>query len=578
MNELKDYQSILKEKAECADVFFKKYPDLMPSQARLFGELNDTKIRTVAPEIMVYGIYNAGKSSILNELIGSDVASVKDVPETDKVTYYDWQGYKIADTPGVAAPIAHENVTQEHLKKADIVLFVMSTTGSNEKMENYVRMKFIAEAGKKIIIVLNDKNGDMGRNDSSIQLIKQQVANNMQRIGIENVDEKYCIVTVNAVRARKGRLEQKSGLSEKSGMDELRNVMINELKRTSSFHILRNAIRQLETILEEFASALEKQENSMILQKMNHVLETFSKQKLLMRREINTFIDTQADLFGTNLPQIIWSHRDETERMNKAIEKESGRLTQKVQEEIQRQIEDAVSILSMELRSFAEIKMDSQCADAESFKAIMEKLAKVDETFAENMAEEKSATRSGDGAAAIAATAGTVEIATGLVSESGKIIANHLAKTAIGKAIARTAAGKLLGSVAGTVIPIIGPIITIVSVIGALKSFLGGNDDREALEARLEQQNARERQRVEAEKQARQELNQKCLYLADNLAGELKASANESVTEILSQYEIPFREEIDARRADGQQLMADIESLRALYNEYDLLRVELGDR
>ena len=59
---------------------------------------------------MVYGIYNAGKSSILNELIGEDKAIVEDTPTTEAVTYYDWQGYKIADTPGIFAPIEHEEV------------------------------------------------------------------------------------------------------------------------------------------------------------------------------------------------------------------------------------------------------------------------------------------------------------------------------------------------------------------------------------------------------------------------------------------------------------------------------------
>ena len=206
MTELKDYQSELSAKASRVEELFKKYPDQTVELKTTFDEINELKIKTVEPQIMVYGIYNAGKSSILNELMGEDRATVNDVPETDRVTYYDWQGYKIADTPGVFAPIEHENVTEEYLRKADVVLFVMSTTGSNEKLENYTRMKAIADAGKKIIIVLNDKNGDMGKNDESINLIKRQVAVNMQRVGIADVDNKYCIVTVNAKRASDGRL------------------------------------------------------------------------------------------------------------------------------------------------------------------------------------------------------------------------------------------------------------------------------------------------------------------------------------------------------------------------------------
>ena len=122
----------------------------------------------------------------------------------------------------------------------------MSTTGSNEKAENYRRMKEISDAGKKIIIVLNDKNGDLGKNDENIQEIKRKVAVNMNQVGIADVDEKYCIVTVNAARARKGRVEKKFGLVEKSGLGELKDVILSELKRTTSFDILRTGIKQLE--------------------------------------------------------------------------------------------------------------------------------------------------------------------------------------------------------------------------------------------------------------------------------------------------------------------------------------------
>ena len=115
-------------------------------------EIYATKLDATKPEVMVFGIYNAGKSSIINELIGADRAKVEDVPTTDKVDYYEWNGYRLADTPGVGAPIEHQNVTMEHLKKADVVIFVMSTTGSNERRQNYVRMKEIVDAGKKIII------------------------------------------------------------------------------------------------------------------------------------------------------------------------------------------------------------------------------------------------------------------------------------------------------------------------------------------------------------------------------------------------------------------------------------------
>lgn len=565
MFELKDYQQILAEKAAAVEPFFEKYPDA-DALAKSFANLNATKIRTVEPEIMVYGIYNAGKSSILNELIGADKAKVEDVPTTDSVDYYDWQGYKIADTPGIFAPIEHEEVTEAHLKKADIVLFVMSTTGSNEKAENYQRMKAIADAGKKIIIVLNDKNGDLGRHDDVIQTIKQKVDINMRQVGIDNVDEKYCIVTVNAARARKGRVENKPKLVEKSGLAELKDVVLSELKRTSSFEILRGGIRQIESVLEDFIKLLEDRENSALIKKMNQVLETFTSQKISMRRQINTYIDTQAEMLGESLPQIIWESRSNADKINEIVSREIDRLNGKIQREIQRQLQDTAAVLSLELKSFAEIKIDAQTVDADAFKNILAQLSAANTEAGTELAAVPEKNSGVD--------ISTLGIATGLITQSGAEIAKHLAKTEIGKAIA----GTLFGRVAGSVVPVIGPLITIVSVVSALGNFLGNNDEHEKLEAQIREQNRQERRRVEAEMQARQEIGQKCRYLADNIADELKTAADASITEILTKYEEPFKNEIANRKAEGEQVSGDILKLREIHNEYDLLRVELGAR
>ena len=565
MFELKDYQQILGEKAARVEEFFAKYPDA-DALAKSFANINATKIRTVEPEIMVYGIYNAGKSSILNELIGADKAKVEDVPTTDSVDYYDWQGYKIADTPGIFAPIEHEEVTEAHLKKADIVLFVMSTTGSNEKAENYQRMKSIADAGKKIIIVLNDKNGDLGKNDDVIQTIKQKVDINMRQVGIDNVDEKYCIVTVNAARARKGRTENKPTLVAKSGLAELQDVILSELKRTTSFDILRGGIRQLEGVLEDFIKLLDARENSELIKKMNQVLETFNSQKISMRRQINTYIDTQAEMLGENLPQIIWSNRDNQAQIDEIIKQEIERLNGKIQREIQRQLQDAATILSLELKSFAEIKIDAKSIDAEAFKNILAQLSAVNDSASTEIVAAPEKNSSVD--------LSTIGIAGGLLTQSGAELAKHLAKTGIGQALA----GTVLGRIAGSVIPVVGPILTIVGVVSALGKIFGNNDDNEKLQAQIQQQNLQERRRVEAEMQARQEIGQKCRYLADDIADEFKNAADSSIAEILAKYEEPFKNEIANRKAEGEQVSADILKLREIFNEYDLLRVELGAR
>ena len=94
----------------------------------------------------------------------------------------------------------------------------------------------------------------------------------------------------------------------------------------------------------------------------------------------------------------------------------------------------------------------------------------------------------------------------------------------------------------------------------------------------INEANAREQRRIEIEKQARHDLAQNCRYLADKFADALKESSNKLINDVLGKYEAPFKAEIDKRKNAGDRLSDDIAQLRALKNEYDLLRVELGAR
>ena len=124
---------------------------LVDNELRAIQDLYKLKVNNLKPQIMMYGIYNAGKSSVINALIGKDVAKVADIPTTDNVDLYQWNEYEIADTPGIEAPIEDEMVTEEHLRRADVVLFVMSNTGSHDKASNYERMKKVDRSGKQLV-------------------------------------------------------------------------------------------------------------------------------------------------------------------------------------------------------------------------------------------------------------------------------------------------------------------------------------------------------------------------------------------------------------------------------------------
>ncbi|MCF0122167.1 MAG: 50S ribosome-binding GTPase [Lachnospiraceae bacterium] len=528
-----------------------------------------TKIDATNPEIMVYGIYNAGKSSIINELIGSDAAKVADVPTTDSVDYYEWNGYKIADTPGVGAPIQHEEVTQNHLKNADVVIFVMSTTGSNERKENYVRMKDIADSGKKIIIVLNDKNGDLGTNDDVINQIKIKVGWNMKTVGIEDVDKKYCIVVVNAQRARQGRIRNIPKLYEKSNMQELSTIIRHELKKAGSFAILSSAVVNVEKEIESIISVLENM-NGGSKDSLNILLNRIREEKQIIRETMSAFIDRKTRTLSMELPaefSNVLSNNVDEETNNKCItailERKCSSLAEEVQKRLDQEIRGLIETLCQEID-------DLPVVDRENISAVIPVL-----NFEKITSEEYSFNSAQDDFKD--SSSGNSFCFNTLQYEAGKKIMGEavgaIAQTAVGKALAKTTVGKFVASV----MPVVGPVIEVaLFVLPILKGLFGDDGGYERALAKAERENEIARQQALAAAQAKQEMIQKCLYLSVEFGEDLKDSVNASINNVSNNLSKPFTMKKKDDQSKEEQNKVALIKLDKIIDACHLLRQELS--
>ena len=200
------------------------------------------------PRIMVFGTYNAGKSTLINALVGEDVARVADQPETDRVTSYPWRGFLLDDTPGIDAPIEHEQVTREHLEASDVVFFVIATDGTVEEQRSIDKIIEVVRAGKPIRVILNNKSGY--RPDSIDFLnMRDRLADNLRRsaavAGIDDVEKRAPIRLINAASALRGRRETKHALLANSGLLELEADIVELCEATGKGHLARNVCRRM---------------------------------------------------------------------------------------------------------------------------------------------------------------------------------------------------------------------------------------------------------------------------------------------------------------------------------------------
>lgn len=156
--------------------------------------------------IVVVGEFNAGKSALVNTLLGAKVLQEGAIPTTTRVTLVKYgdvvrenvspddvaqvtypldllREINIVDTPGTNAVIRkHEELTREFIPRSDLVLFVTSADRPFTESERQF-MEHIREWGKKIVIVVNKR--DLMEDEKSLADVARFVKENAtQLLGI----------------------------------------------------------------------------------------------------------------------------------------------------------------------------------------------------------------------------------------------------------------------------------------------------------------------------------------------------------------------------------------------------------
>ena len=554
------------------------------------------KLKDVKPYIMVYGIYNAGKSSIINELLGDDLAAVNDKPETDSVDEYEWNGYIIADTPGVGAPIKHEEVTTEHLRRADIVMFVMASTGSNEKDDNYRRLKAITDAGKKVIIIINDKNGDLGSNDQELGIITAKVKDNLRQYNLDSND--YVITIVNAKRARDGRIKNKPALVEKSNIQELKGIILAELKKTNNYIVINNAILDILTEINSIQSYLVAYDNKSEILALKNLLDNIRNSKKVLKSNMGEYITLKTNKLMPIVEADIWENKENEDKIsmvfNEHIQNLHQDIVKKLEEELAitnqdifSHITDVTKEIEAKLKALethkGEFTFDVNKSDysesiSESLSSNNSEIANLKEVLDTSKELLDAHNKDKSIMPLIAASVGLSSAETLSVVEVGSAVAGALAKTTLGSAILSTSIGgtlataaTTLGTAISTAMPYLAPVM--IAFIG-IKKFLGGGKSQKQLQAEVDAYNEAQMRKVEAMEDARNDLHNKLGYAFDGLITELQKEINKVIDELLGGYEKIYGEKISGsqqEKEDYDKVMSSIAISESSYEELSLL-------
>jgi small GTP-binding protein len=192
--------------------------------------------------LVVVGEFNAGKSALVNALLGEKVLAEGVTPTTSRVTMIRWgedvketvvdEGYSvvthpldllkevnIVDSPGTNAIIRqHERLTEEFVPRSDLVLFTTSADRPMTESERQFLTRILAW-GKKVIFVLNKT--DILENPAALDEVKSFITQHAAGV-LGDVPQLF---PVSAKLAQRSALEadpvEKERLLEASHLREL---------------------------------------------------------------------------------------------------------------------------------------------------------------------------------------------------------------------------------------------------------------------------------------------------------------------------------------------------------------------
>jgi len=153
--------------------------------------------------IVVAGEFNAGKSALVNALLGQKVLAEGATPTTSRVTLVKWgeqaaeqivdesfaiytyplpllKELNIVDTPGTNAIIRqHERLTDEFVPRSDLVLFITSADHPLTESERQFLQRILTW-GKKVVFVMNKV--DIFEDDSALQEVRDFILKHTAQI------------------------------------------------------------------------------------------------------------------------------------------------------------------------------------------------------------------------------------------------------------------------------------------------------------------------------------------------------------------------------------------------------------
>lgn len=224
-----------------------------------------------SPRIVCAGIYNSGKSTLLNALTGGNNFEVGDIPTTSAVEEVELNGYTYVDTPGLNTNNMDNETAQRAFKDADVIVFVSNIMSGGLKSDEAEYLKKLVDIlggtdnlKSQTIFVMSNK--DQVSEDEAEKIVAEHSRNIEKTVGYKPEE----IFIYDAVTYETGVKEVSDVLINHSGINELKKLItekantvfgnmekIRENRIAAKKSALEGAVREILSAVDEKVNRLE---------------------------------------------------------------------------------------------------------------------------------------------------------------------------------------------------------------------------------------------------------------------------------------------------------------------------------
>ena len=235
--------------------------------------------------MVVVGEFNAGKSALVNALLGEKVLLEGATPTTSRVTLVKWgekigeqivdqnfaiythplpllKELNIVDTPGTNAVIRyHERLTEEFVPRSDLVLFTTSADHPLTESERQFLERIMAW-GKKVVIALN--KADIIEGEAALEEIRSFVLKHVTSV-LGDIPEFFPVSARMGQKALAESDEQKRNeLWGESGLQALEQYITSTLDDTTRLQLkFNNPLGVADNIVSQLTKETQSQAESL---------------------------------------------------------------------------------------------------------------------------------------------------------------------------------------------------------------------------------------------------------------------------------------------------------------------------